>query len=177
MPAFLPPPALPLSNLSPSSLSSARSKMVSQSPLPRRRRAHPKGGGLSPGLLLSRRAARPPQTLSATWCNTTLAVSSEAEFIDGRFYFPRASVDWSLLADADERRNHNPIGPAQYYDIVVPGSGRGGVRRNKAAAWAFGPLRKQWRVLEGFTTFWKGVKIQVVNAEENGEDGSGGDGK
>jgi uncharacterized protein (DUF427 family) len=82
------------------------------------------------------------------------------QFIEGRFYFPTGSVRWEFLVESGRTKTHNPIGTATYYDVVVP-TNKGRSMQNREAAWSFVNLKKHWAIMEGRTTFWKGVTIST----------------
>lgn len=88
-----------------------------------------------------------------------------AQFLDGRFYFPKTSVASKYLEENGKMKHQNPVGTAKVCDIVVRDKNGRIVKRNRGAAWYFDDLRRVWKILEGYTSFWKGVKIQA--AEEN----------
>lgn len=84
------------------------------------------------------------------------------QYVEGRFYFPESSVRWEYFAESGHQAMHNPVGSATYYDIVVPG-----VRpRNRRAAWCYRNLKRQWRIMEGRTTFWKGVAFRICTMDD-----------
>jgi uncharacterized protein (DUF427 family) len=83
--------------------------------------------------------------------------------VEGRFYFPSASVRWEYLHDCGVKIKHNPIGAAVFFDIVVP-AGAIKTRKNKKAAWSYRNLKSHWKVMEGYTAFWKGVVISAIDA-------------
>lgn len=135
----------------------------------------------------------------ARWSGLEVARSRLYVVIDGTFVFPPQDVNLDCLTRAtvadgwlrkEVRKQHNPIGAADYYDIVVHGQDGGVLRRNRAAAWTY-PVSRccdnigttckcspqltrlalqnakgQWKVIQNFWCFWKGVKYQLVQAED-----------
>eukprot|EP00171_Calliarthron_tuberculosum_P011143 IDg11143t1 len=91
--------------------------------------------------------------IQATWNGRVLARSSEYVYLEGRFYFPRDSVDWGLFTEAGVQGHRNPYGRIDFYDVRVD------KHLNRKAAWRFDDLRKPYTRLSGFTAFWKGVEI------------------
>lgn len=78
-------------------------------------------------------------------------------------------MKWEFFTESGHQAMHNPVGTATYYDIVVPGQRH----RNRQAAWCYRTLKRQWRIMEGRTTFWKGVSISVWKAREAGDEDVG----
>lgn len=99
--------------------------------------------------------------LVASWNNIIIAQSSEYEFIDGRFLFPYSSVNWEYLEENKARRYINPMGQGYFYDIVQRGPGENAkeIARNKCAVLSLQDVKRHWKVLSGYTYFWKGVKL------------------
>lgn len=132
-------------------------------------------GGMTPEVIRQRRQARErhpnakttSDTVVATWAGVELARSSKCEFLDGRFFFPESSVRWEYLSPTDVEKTHNPIGKAVYYDIRAPANGGAGKPCvNRHAAFCYRDLRKQWRIMEGRTAFWKGVAVTALTRDK-----------
>ncbi|CAN8070787.1 unnamed protein product [Agarophyton chilense] len=105
--------------------------------------------------------ARPIQ---AIWSGHVIAQSTKYEFMDGRFFFPVSSVNWELVEKTEKTRHHNPIGKMGMHDIVIPLSKKHGkVLRNRAAVFSFQKLKRQFERLQGYTCFWKGVRIVAMD--------------
>lgn len=128
----------------------------------------PRCGGTPTNGTVPKSGRRPPQrrdldlrpakkpAIQATWCGCVLATSEEYKFLEGRFYFPRESVDWSLVLPSGLTGHRNPFGKIDWFNLEV-----NGVKRFKAA-WSFQNLRRPYNTLDGFTSFRKGVQISQV---------------
>mmetsp|Transcript_10356 Transcript_10356/g.18669 ORF Transcript_10356/g.18669 Transcript_10356/m.18669 type:complete len:363 (-) Transcript_10356:2475-3563(-) len=110
--------------------------------------------------------------VSASWAGIQVASSTEYEVYNGIVLFPSHCVNFNVLKDSNSKIHHNPIGAAQYYDIVVRNEGKGTKKPliNRKCAWKYeDSLKGFWKPLQGYVGFWKGVKISsefVVNVNE-----------
>lgn len=83
--------------------------------------------------------------------------------MDGRFFFPAHSVRWDVIESNGAYKHHNPIGRAFIYDIVLRSESvkRFGaiILRNRGAVMSFTEPKREWRAMQGYTGFLKGVKV------------------
>ncbi|EME29312.1 uncharacterized protein Gasu_33190 [Galdieria sulphuraria] len=104
------------------------------------------------------------QVAIATWMRIIIAKGTDFEILDSKVYFREEDVNWSLLRQCEKVRQFNPIGMATYYDICVQQGNYSHFK--KAAAWKFGELKGEWKLLGRRVAFWKGVQITVTRVNE-----------
>lgn len=74
---------------------------------------------------------------------------------------------WEHLVKTEKTKFHNPIGIMYAYDIVIYKHNGDVLRKNRAAVQKFQDLKKCNRPWEGYTFFWKGVRISMKTEEDN----------
>ena len=91
--------------------------------------------------------------VKASWNGATIAESDDTIVVEGNHYFPRDSVDASLLRDSATTTICPWKGTASYYDVVVDG------KTNKDAAWYYPETKDAAKHVKGHVAFWKGVEV------------------
>ncbi len=89
----------------------------------------------------------------ATWNGATIADSDDTLVVEGNHYFPRDSVDASLLRDSDATTVCPWKGTAHYYTLEVDGS------ENRNAAWYYPDPKPAAAGIRDRIAFWKGVQV------------------
>ena len=90
---------------------------------------------------------------TATWNGTTIAQSDDTVVVEGNHYFPRDSVDASVLRDSATTTNCPWKGTAHYHSLVVDG------KENRDAAWYYPAPKTAAADVKDRIAFWKGVAI------------------
>ena len=91
--------------------------------------------------------------MRAMWKNTVIAESDDAIHVDGKYYFPKSSVNEQLLAESTTTTVCPWKGTANYRSIIVDGE------RNADAMWYYADPLPQAAEIRGRVAFWKGVEI------------------
>ena len=91
--------------------------------------------------------------VKATWNGVTIAESPDTVVVEGNHYFPRASVDASLLIDSPTTTVCSWKGVAHYHSLVVAGA------ENRDAAWYYPEPKAAAAEIVNRIAFWKGVKV------------------
>ena len=91
--------------------------------------------------------------MRATWNGATIAESDDTVVVEGNHYFPRESVDDSLVRDSDTHTVCPWKGTASYFTIVVDGA------ENRDAAWYYPEPKDAARQIAGRVAFWRGVVV------------------
>ena len=91
--------------------------------------------------------------MRATWNGATIAESDDTVVVEGNHYFPRDSVDESLVEETDTHTVCPWKGTASYLTVVVDG------RKNVDAAWYYPEPKDAAREIAGRVAFWKGVVV------------------
>lgn len=91
--------------------------------------------------------------VKASWNGATIAESDDTILIEGNHYFPRDSVDASLLRDSDSTTVCPWKGIARYYTLAVDGS------ENRNAAWYYPDPKPAAAEIRDRIAFWKGVAV------------------
>ncbi|UQX87332.1 DUF427 domain-containing protein [Jatrophihabitans telluris] len=90
---------------------------------------------------------------TATWNGTVIAHSDDIVMIEGNHYFPKASVDASLLRDSDTQSVCPWKGTASYYSLEVDG------KLNRDAVWYYQQPKDAAKEITERVAFWKGVTV------------------
>ena len=91
--------------------------------------------------------------VKAVWNGRTIADSDETVMVEGNHYFPRSSVDATLLSDS-KTTSHCPWkGEARYHSVTVDGA------VNRDAAWYYADPKPAASEIRDRVAFWKGVKV------------------
>ena len=91
--------------------------------------------------------------VKATWNGATIAESDDTVIVEGNHYFPRDSVDASLLRDSDSTTICPWKGTAHYHHLEVAGS------ENRNAAWYYPDPKPAAAEIRDRIAFWKGVAV------------------
>ena len=91
--------------------------------------------------------------VKAIWNGATIAESDETVIVEGNHYFPRESVDESLLRDSDTTTICPWKGTAHYHHLEVHGS------ENRNAAWYYPDPKPAAAEIRDRIAFWKGVQV------------------
>ena len=89
----------------------------------------------------------------AVWNGVTIADSDDTVVVEGNHYFPRSSVDASLLIDSATTSGCPWKGTARYHSI------RAGGAENKDAAWYYPDPKRAAAEIKDRVAFWKGVEV------------------
>lgn len=89
----------------------------------------------------------------AIWNGVTIADSDDTVVVEGNHYFPRQSVDASVLRPSDTHTTCPWKGLASYYTLVVDGA------ENKDAAWYYPDPKPAAAEIRDRIAFWKGVQV------------------
>lgn len=92
--------------------------------------------------------------VKASWNGATIAESDDTIVIEGNHYFPRDSVDSTLLRDSDSTTVCPWKGTAHYYTLEVDGS------ENRNAAWYYPDPKPAAAEIKDRIAFWKGVEVR-----------------
>lgn len=91
--------------------------------------------------------------VKAVWNKRVIAESDDTVVIEGNHYFPRASVDASVLRDSDTTTICPWKGVAHYYTLAVDGA------ENRNAAWYYPEPKPAAAEIRDRIAFWKGVQV------------------
>jgi len=89
----------------------------------------------------------------AIWNGKVIAESDDTVVVEGNHYFPRESVDDSVLVDSSTQTTCPWKGEASYFSLAVDGD------TNRDAAWYYPETKPDAKNIEGYVAFWKGVKV------------------
>ncbi len=91
--------------------------------------------------------------MKAIWNDAVIAESNDTVVVEGNHYFPRDSVDDSLLKPSDTTSVCSWKGTANYYTLSVDGAA------NTDAAWYYWAPKSAARQIAGRVAFWRGVQV------------------
>jgi uncharacterized protein (DUF427 family) len=91
--------------------------------------------------------------VKAVWNGVTIAESDDTVIVEGNHYFPRASVDASLLTDSKTTSGCPWKGTAHYHSITAGGA------ENRDAAWYYPDPKTAAAEIKDRIAFWKGVTV------------------
>jgi uncharacterized protein (DUF427 family) len=91
---------------------------------------------------------------TASWNGRVLARSDDTVVVEGNHYFPRASVDASLLRDSATTTQCPWKGTAHYHTIIVDGA------VNADAAWYYPDPKPAAANIRDRIAFWRGVEVR-----------------
>jgi uncharacterized protein (DUF427 family) len=92
--------------------------------------------------------------VNAVWNGATIAESDDTIVIENNHYFPRDSVDASVLRESRTASICPWKGTAHYHTIAVDGA------ENKDAAWYYPDPKPAAAEIKGRIAFWKGVEVR-----------------
>ena len=99
----------------------------------------------------------------AMWNGQVIAESDDVVVIDGYTYFPRDSVDPTVLTDSATTSRCIWKGKASYYTVTVDDA------ENRDAAWFYPRPSRAARSVQDRVAFWRGVKVEHDSAEQRRE--------
>ncbi len=91
---------------------------------------------------------------TATWNGQIIAQSDDTVVVEGNHYFPRASVDASVLSDSATTSVCPWKGTAAYHSLTVDG------KTNSDAAWYYPEPKSAAAEIQDRIAFWKGVEVR-----------------
>ena len=91
--------------------------------------------------------------VKAVWNGATIAESDDTVIVEGNHYFPRESVDASLLRDSTTTTICPWKGTALYHTLAVDGA------ENPNAAWYYPDPKPAAAEIRDRVAFWKGVQV------------------
>ena len=91
--------------------------------------------------------------VKAVWNGATIAESDDTVVIENNHYFPRESVDASVLRESMTASVCPWKGTAHYHTIAVDGA------ENKDAAWYYPDPKPAAAEIRNRIAFWKGVAV------------------
>jgi uncharacterized protein (DUF427 family) len=101
----------------------------------------------------------------AVWKGVVLAESDETIVVEGNHYFPPGSIRTEYFRPSDHHTRCSWKGQASYYTLLVDGA------ENRAAAWYYPDPLPAADHIRGRVAFWRGVKVERVHPEAEGDDG------
>ena len=90
----------------------------------------------------------------ATWNGATVAETDDVVELEGNLYFPRSSIDHSLLEHSETTTWCPWKGTASYFTLVVDGE------RNPDAVWTYENPSRAARQITDRVAFWRGVTVE-----------------
>lgn len=93
--------------------------------------------------------------MRAIWNGKVIAESDDTVVVEGNHYFPRGSVDDSVLLDSDTHTVCPWKGRASYFTLTVDGE------TNRDAAWYYPRPRRGAAQVTDRVAFWRGVTVTV----------------
>ncbi|TQM54540.1 DUF427 domain-containing protein [Humibacillus xanthopallidus] len=91
--------------------------------------------------------------MRAIWNGTVVAESDDTVVVEGNHYFPRESVDDSVLVESTTHTTCPWKGEASYFSLVVDG------KTNRDAAWFYETPKSAAAQVAGRVAFWRGVTV------------------
>ena len=91
--------------------------------------------------------------MKATWNGRTIAESDQTVVVEGNQYFPRSSVDPSVLVESPTHSTCPWKGEASYYSLSVDG------KVNSDAAWYYPEPKQAAAEIKDHVAFWHGVVV------------------
>ena len=96
-------------------------------------------------------------TMQAVWNGAVIARSDDTVVVENNHYFPRSSVDESLLAPSSTTSVCPWKGTASYASLVVDG------QTNADAMWFYPEPKAEAEMVRDRVAFWKGVEVTEVS--------------
>ncbi len=91
--------------------------------------------------------------MRAIWNGKVIAESDDTVVVEGNHYFPRESVDDTVLVDSETHTTCPWKGQASYYSLTVDGE------TNRDAAWYYPTPKKAAAGIGDRIAFWRGVVV------------------
>jgi uncharacterized protein (DUF427 family) len=92
-------------------------------------------------------------TVRAIWNGKVIAESDDTVVVEGNHYFPRESVDESVLVDSSTQTTCPWKGQASYFSLEVDGD------TNRDAAWYYPTPKSAAAEIRDRVAFWRGVTV------------------
>jgi len=89
----------------------------------------------------------------AIWNGKVIAESNDTVVVEGNHYFPRESVDQSVLVDSSKHTTCPWKGEASYFSLDVDGE------TNRDAAWYYPQPKSAAAQIQDRVAFWRGVTV------------------
>jgi uncharacterized protein (DUF427 family) len=89
----------------------------------------------------------------AVWNDKVIAESDDTVVVEGNHYFPRQSVDASVLVDSSTHTTCSWKGEASYFSLEVDGE------TNRDAAWFYPEPKDAAAQIKDRVAFWRGVTV------------------
>jgi len=94
------------------------------------------------------------QTMVARWKGREIARSDDSVVVEGNHYFPRDSVEASVLTPSSTTTVCGWKGTASYHGLLVEGAS------NPDAAWYYPEPKLAAAEIRDRIAFWKGVEVK-----------------
>ena len=91
--------------------------------------------------------------MRAVWNGTVIAESDDTVVVEGNHYFPKESVNPSVLRESGTQSVCPWKGTASYFDLEVGG------QVNRGAAWYYPEPKEAAAQIRDRVAFWKGVTV------------------
>ena len=91
--------------------------------------------------------------MRAIWNGKVIAESDDTVVVEGNHYFPRESVDDSVLVDSSTQTTCPWKGEASYFSLAVDGD------TNRDAAWYYPTPKRAAVQIRDRVAFWRGVTV------------------
>ena len=91
--------------------------------------------------------------MRAIWNDKVIAESDDTVVVEGNHYFPRQSVDASVLVDSSTHTTCPWKGEASYFSLEVDGE------TNRDAAWFYPEPKDAAAQIKDRVAFWRGVTV------------------
>ena len=91
--------------------------------------------------------------MKAVWKDTVIAESDGTVMVEGKHYFPEASVKRQFISFSNHKTSCSWKGQASYYSLIVSGD------QNTDAAWYYAEPKEAAAHIKGYVAFWKGVQV------------------
>jgi uncharacterized protein (DUF427 family) len=92
-------------------------------------------------------------SVRAIWNGKVIAESNDTVVVEGNHYFPRESVDESVLVDSSTHTTCPWKGEASYFSLTVDGE------TNHDAAWFYETPKSAAAQIKDRVAFWRGVTV------------------
>jgi len=91
--------------------------------------------------------------MQASWDGKVIAQSGDTIVVEGNHYFPKESVDQTVLQDSSTTSLCGWKGTAHYYSLSVNG------QINRDAAFYYPDPKEAASAIKDHIAFWKGVEV------------------
>ena len=91
--------------------------------------------------------------MKAYWNDTLIAESNDTIVVEGNHYFPKGSLDESVIIESSTTSVCPWKGTANYYSLIING------KTNEDAVWYYSTPKEAAKQIAGRVAFWKGVLV------------------